>query len=251
MTDAADAPALEALPPATIADLLAASSATIVAELEALGVARRLAPGAGRVERQRVRRPPHRGRAARVRRPDPDDPGARTDRTSRPTSRRGTRPRSPRRGADHRKPAAELAAEFAALRADGVALVRGLTTGRPRARRHAPARRAAARRRAAGRVGPPRSEPHPPDAGGHPGPGLGPDGQRPSVQPRGPLTGVRPGRAADRSGSGRGRRLLGAAIDAAPDAPADDAAEDRADEVDPDPASGRRRRRPSRSSAPG
>ena len=50
MTDAADAPVLEALPPTAIADLLAASSATIVAELEALGTAvagdRRPASGA-------------------------------------------------------------------------------------------------------------------------------------------------------------------------------------------------------------
>ena len=37
------------------------------------------------------------------------------------------------------------------------------------------------------RVGPPRPEPHPPAAGGDPGAGLGPDGQRPPVQPRGPL----------------------------------------------------------------
>ena len=126
MTDAADAPALEALPPATIADLLAASSATIVAELAALGVHGGWRPAPGEwsanecvghlIEAER------RGFAGRIRtilasdRPDipPDleswDPPA-------VAVARG----------DHRKPALELAAEFEALRADGVALVRGLT----------------------------------------------------------------------------------------------------------------------------
>ena len=61
-----------------IAGLLAATPTTVDAEIDALGDGRRLAAGARGVERQRMRRPPHRGRAARVRRPDPDHP-ARAD----------------------------------------------------------------------------------------------------------------------------------------------------------------------------
>jgi hypothetical protein len=126
MTDAADAPALEALPPATIADLLAASSTTVVAELEALGAHGGWRPAAGEwsanecvghlIEAER------RGFAGRIRtilgadRPDipPDleawDPPAVAEARQ-----------------DHRKSAAALAAEFAELRLDGIALVRGLT----------------------------------------------------------------------------------------------------------------------------
>ena len=119
-------PALPALPPAAIADLLAASRATVVARARRPRRRGRLATGAGRVERQRVRRAPHRGRAARVRRPDPPDPRGRPSRH--PARPRGLGPAGGRRGAARPpRPAAELAAEFAALRRDGVALVRGLT----------------------------------------------------------------------------------------------------------------------------
>lgn len=127
MTDRADAPALDPLDPATIAGLLEATGATILAELGALGPHGGWRPAAGEwsanecvghlIEAER------RGFAGRIRvileaaeaRPDipPDleawDPPAVAE------ARR-----------DDLKPAAGLAAEFAALRADGVALVRGL-----------------------------------------------------------------------------------------------------------------------------
>ncbi len=126
MTDAADAPAMAALPPAVVADLLAASSATILAELGALGPDGGWRPEPGEwsanecvghlIEAER------RGFAGRIRlilsgdRPDipPDleawDPPAVAE------ARR-----------DHERPGADLAAEFAGLRRDGVELVRGLT----------------------------------------------------------------------------------------------------------------------------
>ena len=115
----------EALPPPVVADLLAASSATILAELAGLA-RRRLAPGAGRVERQRMCRAPDRGRAARVRRPDPHDLSA--DRPDIPPDLEAWDPPAVAEApARPEKPGADLAAEFAGLRRDGVELVRGLT----------------------------------------------------------------------------------------------------------------------------
>ncbi len=122
-----DAPALEPLDPTTIADLLAASSVTVLAELGALGLEAGWRPEPGEwsanecvghlIEAER------RGFAGRIRviveaaaaRPDipPDleawDPPAVAE------ARR-----------DHLRPAAELAGEFAMLRRDSVELVRGL-----------------------------------------------------------------------------------------------------------------------------
>ncbi len=170
-----------------VADLLAATAATVVAELTALGDARGWRPEPGRVERQRMRRPPHRGRAARVRRSDPARSSAAAGRTSRPTSRLGSTGR--RRGAP--RPPARPA------RSSPPSSTRSGPTASPSSAASAPSdldrighasrRRPAARRRTPRRVGPPRPEPRPPDAGGDPGAGLGPDGQRPAVQPRGPL----------------------------------------------------------------
>ena len=106
-----------------------------------------------------------RGFAGRIR---PILAAAAETRPSRPTSRTGIRRPSPRRGATTCAPAAELAAEFEALRADGVDARPRPRPGRPRrASGMHPSRRTAARRRAARRMGPPRPEPHPPDAGRH------------------------------------------------------------------------------------
>ena len=77
------------------------------------------------MERQRVRRAPHRSRAARVRRPDPADRRGRAP--GRPVPLEGWDPpavAAARR--DHLRAPAELAAEFEALRREGVGLVRGL-----------------------------------------------------------------------------------------------------------------------------
>ena len=175
-----------ALPPARIADLLAASVATVVAELVALGDDGGWRPEPGEwsanecvghmIEAER------RGFAGRIRRilaaDRPDIPADLED-WDPPAVAEARR--------DHLRPAAELAAEFEALRADGVMLVRTLGPDATGACRDAPGGRAVARGRAPWRVGPPRPEPHPPDAGRHPGPRLGSDGQRPAVQPRGPL----------------------------------------------------------------
>ena len=90
----------------------------------------RLAARARGVERERVRRASHRGRAARVRRPHPDDRGGRPGRQhpGHPARPRGLGSAGGRAAADGTTSATprELADEFAALRADGVALVRGL-----------------------------------------------------------------------------------------------------------------------------
>jgi DinB superfamily len=121
-----DAPALSALPPATVADLLAASSATVLAELHALGPEGGWRPAPGEwsanecvghlIEAER------RGFAGRIRtilaahRPDlqPDletwDPPAVAEARQ-----------------DNLRPAGELADEFDRLRRDGIALVRGLS----------------------------------------------------------------------------------------------------------------------------
>ncbi len=88
---------------------------------------------------------------------------------------------------DHLRPAAELAAEFEGAPRRRRDACPDSRPGRDGARRDAPGRRAVTRGRAPRRMGPPRPEPHPSDAGRHPGPRLGPDGQRPAVQPRGPL----------------------------------------------------------------
>ena len=104
--------------------LLAASAATVVAELWPSGRGR-LASGAGRMERQRVRRAPHRSRAARVRRPDPADRRGRRARpagAARGLGSAGRRRRAARSPACRRR----AGAEFEALRTEGVELVRGL-----------------------------------------------------------------------------------------------------------------------------
>ena len=85
----------------------------------------RLAAGPRRVERERMRRAPDRGGAPRVRRPDPGDPAA--DRPDIPADLETWDPPAVAEARrDHLRPAAELAAEFADLRRDGVALVRAL-----------------------------------------------------------------------------------------------------------------------------
>ena len=123
-----DAPALSSLPPASIADLLAASSTTIVAEAHALGPVGGWRPEPGEwsanecvghlIEAER------RGFAGRIRtilaadRPEiPPDLEA-WDPPAVAAARR-----------DDLRVGDELAEEFAALRRDGVALVRGLSAG--------------------------------------------------------------------------------------------------------------------------
>ena len=114
-----------ALPPARIADLLAASVATVVAELVSLGDDGGWRPEPGEwsanecvghmIEAER------RGFAGRIRRilaaDRPDIPADLED-WDPPAVAEARR--------DHLRPAAELAAEFEALRADGVMLVRTL-----------------------------------------------------------------------------------------------------------------------------
>ena len=178
-----------ALGPDRIADLLAASAATVVAELLALGDDGRLATGARRVERERVRRPPHRGRATWLRRPDPDDPRRRSAGPAGRSRGAGIRRPSPRRDAITSARARSSPPSSTRCAPTGVRLVRGLGPNDLARVGHPPRRRAAARRRAPRRMGPPRPEPRPPDARRHPGPRLGPDGQRPPVLPRGPLAG--------------------------------------------------------------
>ena len=85
-----------------------------------------LAPGAGGVERERVRRSPHRGRAARFRRTRPGDPGRGSAATSRPISRAGIHRPSQTHDEITRRPGRTSSDEFVALRANGVDLVRGL-----------------------------------------------------------------------------------------------------------------------------
>ena len=73
-----------------------------------------------------MRRAPDRGGAARVRRADPPDPRRRSDRAS-PVALEGWDPPAVAEARrDHLRDAAELAAEFDGLRAESVALVRGL-----------------------------------------------------------------------------------------------------------------------------
>ena len=219
-------------PPARIADLLAASARDRRRRAGGPRRRRRLATRARGVERQRVRRPPDRGRATRLRRPRSADPGGRP--AGHPADLEDWDPPAVAEARrDHLRPAAELAAEFAALRADGVALVRG-PRRRPTSARvgHAPGRRAAARRRAPRRMGPPRPEPHPPDARRSPRPASGrrwatPAGSASRTSSRQRLDAV------GSSGSGSSRRRSPSVH--AEDAAADDAADGRADDVDPQP----------------
>lgn len=121
-----DAPAMPALPPSVIADLLAASAATVVAELSALGMEGGWRPVPGEwsanecvghlIEAER------RGFAGRIRRilasDRPDIP---------PDLETWDPPAVAEARRDHLRLATELAAEFAELRRDGVALVRELS----------------------------------------------------------------------------------------------------------------------------
>ena len=121
MTETSPAP----LAPAVIADLLAASTLTIVAELEALGAAGGWRPEPGEwsanecvghlIEAER------RGFAGRIRRilaADRPDIPADLESWDPPAVAEARR--------DHLRDGAELAAEFATLRIDGVGLVRSL-----------------------------------------------------------------------------------------------------------------------------
>lgn len=113
-----------ALAPAAIADLLAASATTVVAELLALGQGSGWRPAAGEwsanecvghlIEADR------RGFAGRIRQILAADPKKPADLVSwdPPTVAAGRR--------DHLRSGVELAAEFDALRADGIELIRGL-----------------------------------------------------------------------------------------------------------------------------
>ena len=119
-----DGDAADALTPERIADLLVASAATVVAELTALGDEGGWRPEPGEwsanecvghlIEAER------RGFAGRIRIILAGDPAGTVE-------LEGWDPPSVAEArADHRRPSAELAAEFDALRADGVRLVRGL-----------------------------------------------------------------------------------------------------------------------------
>jgi hypothetical protein len=121
-------PAAGAVPPARIADLLAASATTILAELAAVGPDGGWRPEPGEwsanecvghlIEAER------RGFAGRIRlilsAERPDIPADLED-WEPPAVAAARR--------DHLRSSAELAAEFAAMRADGVALVRSLRPG--------------------------------------------------------------------------------------------------------------------------
>jgi DinB superfamily len=120
-----DAPALSALPPAVIADLLEASATVVVSELSALGAEGGWRPAASEwsanecvghlIEAER------RGFAGRIRTilaTDRPDIPADLETWDPPAVAEARR--------DHLRPAAELAAEFADLRRDAVALVRRL-----------------------------------------------------------------------------------------------------------------------------
>ena len=120
-----DAPALSALPPATVADLLEASATVVVAELGALGEEGGWRPVPGEwsanecvghlIEAER------RGFAGRIRTilaTDRPDIPADLETWDPPAVAEARR--------DHLRSAAELAAGFADLRRDGVALVRTL-----------------------------------------------------------------------------------------------------------------------------
>jgi DinB superfamily len=121
-----DAPALSALPPSAIADLLEASATTILAELGALGPEAGWRPAVSEwsanecvghlIEAER------RGFAGRIRRI------LASDRPNIPPDLEAWDPPAVAEARrDHLRPAAELTAEFADLRRDGVILVRGLS----------------------------------------------------------------------------------------------------------------------------
>jgi hypothetical protein len=121
-----DAPALPALPPSAIADLLEATGATITAELAGLGSEGGWRPAPGEwsanecvghlIEAER------RGFAGRIRQilaaDRPDIP---------PDLEAWDPPAVAEARQDHLRPAAELGAEFYSSRREGVALVRGLS----------------------------------------------------------------------------------------------------------------------------
>ena len=128
MTDDPGAAEIASLSPASIAGLLEASSATVVAELRALGAEGGWRPEPGEwsanecvghlIEAER------RGFAGRIRlivsadRPDLPPDLESWDPTAVAEARR-----------DHERAASELADEFATLRRDGIALVRDLAPG--------------------------------------------------------------------------------------------------------------------------
>ncbi len=118
-------PVAGAVPPSRIADLLAASATTILAELEALGPDGGWRPEPAEWSANEcvghLIEAEHRGFAGRIRqilaaaRPDIPADLEDWDPTAVAVARR-----------DHLRSSAELAVEFAALRADGVALARSL-----------------------------------------------------------------------------------------------------------------------------
>ena len=129
MTDDPSSPAIAALAPATVADLLTASAATVVAELTALGAEGGWRPEPGEwsanecvghlIEAER------RGFAGRIRTIVAGGPGGSIPAIP-PDLEAWDPPAVATARQDHLRDARELADEFAALRAEGVALVRGL-----------------------------------------------------------------------------------------------------------------------------
>jgi hypothetical protein len=131
MTDP-DAPVEPALDPGAIAGLLAATSTIVTAELDALGEAGGWRPGPGEwsanecvghlIEAER------RGFAGRIRAILAGAPGDRPDTPPRipPDLERWDPPAVAKARRDHERVGAELAAEFADLRAAGIQLVREL-----------------------------------------------------------------------------------------------------------------------------
>jgi DinB superfamily len=116
---------LDALPPAQIADLLAASGTMIVAELAALGPAGGWRPEPGEWSANEcvghlieAERRGFAGRILRILAADRPDIPADLEGWDPPAVAESRR--------DHLRAGAELAAEFAAIRADGVSLVRSL-----------------------------------------------------------------------------------------------------------------------------
>ena len=129
MTDDPSSPAIAALAPATVADLLSASAATVVAELTALGAEGGWRPEPGEwsanecvghlIEAER------RGFAGRIRTIVAGGPGGSIPAIP-PDLEAWDPPAVATARQDHLRDARELADEFASLRAEGVALVRGL-----------------------------------------------------------------------------------------------------------------------------
>jgi DinB superfamily len=129
MTDDQASPAIAALEPATVADLLAASAETVVAELTALGAVGGWRPEPGEwsanecvghlIEAER------RGFAGRIRTILAGRPGGSVPAIP-PDLEAWDPPAVAEARRDDLRDAGELAAEFAALRADGIELVRAL-----------------------------------------------------------------------------------------------------------------------------